>query len=162
MKEKDREHFGTAETARGPLENLFRRLDFKPLVFGTFGEMSSNVKEVVNMAVEYEVEHLDRTMAATTVDGVRIALRRRYTTQLSMAVWRGYGNLILDRVKYVGIGRLGPNKAQVWAEMQERADDGEFDGVCMTHETDVPLRDGFPIGWGDAGGDRCSRLGLEP
>jgi hypothetical protein len=34
------------------LENLFRRLDLKPLVFGTFGEMSSNVKEVVNMAVE--------------------------------------------------------------------------------------------------------------
>ena len=58
MKEKDRHYFGTAETARGPLESLFRRLDFKPLVFGTFGEMSSNVKEVVNMAVEYGVEHL--------------------------------------------------------------------------------------------------------
>jgi hypothetical protein len=85
MKEKDRDHFGTAETARGPLETLFMRLDFKPLVFGTFGEMSSNVKEVVYMAVEYGVEHLGRTMAATTVDGVRIALRRRYRTQLSMA-----------------------------------------------------------------------------
>ena len=48
MKEKDREHFGTAEAARGPLESLFKRLDFKPLVFGTFGEMSSNVKEVVS------------------------------------------------------------------------------------------------------------------
>jgi hypothetical protein len=103
MKEKDRDHFGTDETARGPLETLFRRLDFKPLVFGTFGEMSSNVKEVLDMAVEYGVEHLGRTMAATTVDGVRIALRRRYKTHLSMAVWRGYANLILDRVKYVGI-----------------------------------------------------------
>jgi hypothetical protein len=40
MKEKDRDHFGTVETTRGPLENLFRRVDFKPLVFGTFGEMS--------------------------------------------------------------------------------------------------------------------------
>jgi hypothetical protein len=86
MKEKDGENFGTAETARGPLENVFRRLDFKPLVFGTFGEMSSNFKEVVNMAVEYGVEHLGRTMAASTVDGVRSALRRRYMTQLSMAV----------------------------------------------------------------------------
>ena len=102
MRDKDRQYFGTAETTRGPLESLFRRLDFKPLVFGTFGEMSTNVKEVVNMAVEYGVEHLGRSMAATTVDGVRIALRRRYMTQLSVAIWRGYANLILDRVKYVG------------------------------------------------------------
>ena len=59
----------------------------------------------------------------------------------------------MDRVKYVGAGRLGPNKAQVRAEMQERADEGEFDGVWMAHETDVPLRDAFPNGWGDVGGD---------
>ncbi len=37
--------------------------------------------------------------------------------------------------------------------MQERANEGEFDGVRMAHETDVPLRDAFPIGWGDVGGD---------
>ena len=37
MKEKDRQHFGTAETARGPLEGIFRKLDLKPLVFGTLG-----------------------------------------------------------------------------------------------------------------------------
>ena len=72
---------------------------------------------------------------------------------LSTAVWKGYANLILDRVKYVGSGRLGPNKAQVRAEMQERADAGEFDGMWMAHETDVPVRDAFPNGWGDAGGD---------
>ncbi len=60
MREKDR--------WRGPLESLFRRMDFKSLIYGTFGEMSSNVKEVVNMAVEYGVEHLGETMAATTVD----------------------------------------------------------------------------------------------
>ena len=128
-------------------------MEFKPLVFGTFGEMSDNVKDVVGMAVEYGVEHLGCTMAATTVDGVRTTLRRRYRTQLSLAVWRGYANLILDRVKYVGAGRLGPNKAQVRAEMQERANEGEFDGVRMAHETDVPLRDAFPNGWGDVGGD---------
>ncbi len=74
------------EAARGPLESLFRRLDFKPLVFGTFGEMSNNVKEVVDMAVEYGVEHLGCTMVASTVDGVRTTLRRRYRTQLSVAV----------------------------------------------------------------------------
>ena len=38
------------------------------------------------MAVEYGVEHLGRTMAATTVDGVKIALRSRYKTQLYLAV----------------------------------------------------------------------------
>ena len=143
MKEKNRQHFDTAETARGPLESMFRRLNFKSLVFGTFGEMSSNVKEVVNMAVENVMDHLGRTMAATTLDRVRTTLRRRNRTQLSMAFFKGYANLILDRVKYVGTRRLGPNKAQVRAEMQERADDGEFDGVWMAHETDVPLRDAF-------------------
>ena len=86
MREKDRKYFGTAETARGPLETLFRRLDFKPLVFGTFGEMNTNVKEVVNIAVEYGVEHLGSSMAATTGDGVRTSLRRRYRTQLPVAV----------------------------------------------------------------------------
>jgi hypothetical protein len=153
MKEKNRPYFGTAETARGPLESLFKRLDFKPLVFGTFGEMSTNVKEVVNMVVEYGAEHLGRSMSATTIDGVRTALRRRYRTQLSVAVWRGYANLILDRVKYVGSGRLGPNKAQVRAEMHERADEGSFDGVWMGLETYVPLRDAFPNGWEDGGED---------
>ncbi len=41
LKEKDREHFGTTEDSKGPLESLFRQLDFKPLVFGTFAECSS-------------------------------------------------------------------------------------------------------------------------
>ena len=63
------------------------------------------------MAVEYGVEHLGRTMAATTLEAVKTALRRRYMTQLATAIWRGYANLILDRVKYVGAGRMGPNKA---------------------------------------------------
>jgi hypothetical protein len=62
--------------------------------------MSTNVKEVIDMAVEYGVEHLGRSMAATPMDGVRIALRRRYMTQLSLAVWKGYANLILEKVKY--------------------------------------------------------------
>ncbi len=72
------------------------------MVFGTFAECSTNVKVVLKMAVEYGVEHLGRTMAATTVESVKSALRRRYWTQLSTNVWRGYANLILDKVKYVG------------------------------------------------------------
>jgi hypothetical protein len=105
------------------------------------------------MAVEYGVEHLGRTMAATTVEAVKTALRRRYMTQLATAVWRGYANLIFDRVKYVGAGRMGPNKAQVRAAMQDMADGGEFAGMWMAHETTVPVRDAFPNGWGECGGD---------
>ncbi len=102
MNDKDREHFGTADDTREPLESLFRQLDFKPLVFGTFAECSTNVKVVLEMTVEYGMEHLRRTMAATTVESVKTTLRRRYRTQLLPVVWRGYANLILDRVKYVG------------------------------------------------------------
>ena len=38
LHKKDKIHFGTAEGAIGPLEAIFRQLDFKPLVFGTFAE----------------------------------------------------------------------------------------------------------------------------
>ena len=53
------------------------------------------------------------TMAATTVDAVRMALRRRYMPQLAMAAWRGYANLMLDRTKYVGTGTIGSIKAHI-------------------------------------------------
>ncbi len=33
------------------------------------------------------------------------------------------------------------------------ADVGEFMGMWMAHETDEPLRDAFPDGLGDIGGD---------
>ena len=69
----------------GPLEAIFKTLDFKPLVFGTFAEASTNVGEFVELAVEYGVEHLGRTMAATSVESVRAALRRRYKTLLATA-----------------------------------------------------------------------------
>ena len=37
--------------------------------------------------------------------------------------------------------------------MQDRADEGEFEGMWMAHETDEPTRDAFPNGWRDIGGD---------
>ena len=58
IKAKDTEHFGTTYGNRGPLESLFRQMDFRPLVFGTFGDCNSNVKAVIEMAVEYGVEHM--------------------------------------------------------------------------------------------------------
>jgi hypothetical protein len=40
------------------IEGISRQLDFKPLVFGTFGEMSSTVNELVEASVGYGVENL--------------------------------------------------------------------------------------------------------
>ena len=111
------------------------------------------MKEFIETAVEYGVEHFGRTIVATTVDAVRTALRRRYRIQLAMASWRGYANLVLDRTKYMGTGTTGHNKAQVWQVMIVRADVGEFMGMWMAHETDEPLGDAFPNGWGDMGED---------
>ena len=104
LKRKDSVHFGTSEQGRGPMDLIFRQIVFKPPVFGSFGEISSNVVQLVEIAVEYGVEHLGRNMAATTVDTARTALRRRYMTQLSMAAWRGYANLLLDMTKYADSG----------------------------------------------------------
>jgi len=111
LHEKDMTHFGMAERAIGPLEVIFRQLDFKPLVLGTFAESNNNVREFIETALEYGVEHLGRTIATITVDAVRMALRRRYRTQLVMAAWRGYANLVLDRTKYMGTGTTEHNKA---------------------------------------------------
>ncbi len=59
LKAKDREHFGARDGNRGPLKSLFRHMEFMPLVFGTFGECSSNVKAVLDMAVEDGVDTLE-------------------------------------------------------------------------------------------------------
>jgi hypothetical protein len=37
-------------------------MDFKPLVLSSFGEMSTNVKDYINLAVYYGAEHLGGTM----------------------------------------------------------------------------------------------------
>ena len=66
-----------AEGTVGPLEVNFRQMDFKPLVFGTFAEISNNVRDFIETPVEYGMEHLRRTMAVATVDAVRMTLRRR-------------------------------------------------------------------------------------
>ncbi len=111
LKRKDLVHFGTPEGSKGSLETIFRQIVFKPMVFGSFGEMSSNVVSLVETAVEYGVEHLGRNMDATTLDTLRVALHMRYKTQLSMVAWRGLANLLLDMTKYVGAGQSAANRA---------------------------------------------------
>ena len=96
---KDRQLFGTMD--KGPLETVFKQMDFKSPVFGSFGEMSKSVKEYIELAVDYGAEHLGRMMTATTLEAVNEALRRRYKCRLSAANWRGLANLVQDRTKYV-------------------------------------------------------------
>jgi hypothetical protein len=72
------------------LETILRHINFKPLVFGSIGEMSSNVVAMVETAVEYGVEHLGRNIATATVDKVRTTLRRRYMTQLWRGLWTSF------------------------------------------------------------------------
>ena len=103
-KRKDGVNFGTSPDDMDPLEFLFRRLVFLTCVFGTFGEISSNVKDCLDLAVDYGAGHLGKSMAASTLDTLHQALKRRYKAQLSMASWRGYAKLLLDRTKYVGDG----------------------------------------------------------
>ena len=115
--------------------------------------MSSNVKDFVEMAVDYGVEHLGTCMPASTPDVLRVALRRRYKAHLSMAVWKGYANSVLDRTKYVGTGRTGSNRARIRMDMLGRSDAGKPIGQWAAHKTNVPLRDAFPFSWGDSWGD---------
>jgi hypothetical protein len=150
---KDKAHFATAEGAVGPLEAIFKTVDFQPLVFGTFAEASTNVGKFVELVREYGVEHLGRTITATLVDSVKAALRRRYKTHLATTAWIGYANLVLDMTTYVGTGTAGVNKAQFRQDMNAHADEGEFIGfIYMAHETDEPTRDAFPMDGGHCGG----------
>jgi hypothetical protein len=101
-------------------------MNFKSLVFGSFGEMSTDVKEIVELAVDYGAEHIGQIMAATTVETVKAALRRRYKSQRSVAKCRGLANLVLDMTKYVGTGHTGMHMAQIKHEMVDMADEGEY------------------------------------
>ena len=100
------------------------------------------------------------SMAASTPNILRVALRRRYMTELALAARRRYVNLILDRTKYVGTGRAGINTAQIKQKKLGRADACDYVGLWTEHDTDVPPRDDFLTKMGGQLG-RCSRLGLD-
>jgi len=97
-------------------------------------------------------------MAATTVEVVKGALRRRYIAHLSAANSRGLTNLVLDRTKYVGTWHTGMNRAQIRQEMRDRADQGEYFDIWMAHETDIPLRNAFPGGKMGIGEDALDKV----
>ncbi len=41
------------------------------MIFGTLGEMNSNVKDFIYLAVDYGAEHLGISMTASTLDTIR-------------------------------------------------------------------------------------------
>ena len=79
-----------------------------------------------------------KSLSYSTIEAVRQALKRRYKGQLSMASWRGYTNLILDRTKYAGNGVEGIKRDKIILGMIDRANQVVFDSLFLAHETDMP------------------------
>ena len=50
--------------------------------FGTFGRMSSNVRDFVNIAVDYGAKHLGSSIVAMSMEAVRQGLKRRFREPL--------------------------------------------------------------------------------
>ena len=145
MRQKDREHFGIQEGAKGPLESIFSRSDFQGLAFGTYGEISSNVRKMISIAVEYGYKHLGASMLASDLDAVKNSIRRRFHTTIAMASWRGYANMLLGRIQYVGKA-YAHNKVQRQYRLVEHLDQGAFGSWSCAH-LDRPLPDLHPSGW---------------
>ncbi len=79
--------------------------------------------------------------------------------QLSLAAWKCFANLLLNRIKYVDIGHAGSNLAYIGHDMVTEGSRRACQSVdgprneCFTEEY-LPIRmEGLPRG--------CSRLGLE-
>ena len=106
IKRKDKLHFRTEKGARGPLETIFIQI-----VFGTFGENSSYVRELVEIAVEYGAEYLGRNMAALTIDlvnrlyGVVIRHSCQWRHGRVLTTWSFTGRRMLGRA---GRDLVGP------------------------------------------------------
>ena len=71
-------------------------------------------------------------IAASDIDVIRATIRRRFMARIAMASWKGYANLILDRIKYVGAGST-TNRTQWRHHMFAR---GDFDSFSFAHEAD--------------------------
>ena len=148
MRQKDREHFGIQEGGKGPLESIFSQSDFQGLAVGTYGEISSNVRKMVSIAVEYGYKHPGASILASDLDAVKNSIRRRFHTTIAMASWRGYANMLLGRIQYVGKAYYAFNKVQRQYRLVEHLDQqGAFGSWSCAHLMDRPLPDLHPSGW---------------
>ena len=50
-----KKYYGTGDADTGPLETIFRQGDFHGLAFGTYGEISSNVRKLVSIWLQNTV-----------------------------------------------------------------------------------------------------------
>ena len=143
---QDKKYFDTGETDTGPLETILRQGDFHGLAFGTYGEISSNVRKLVSMATEYGHKHLAKTIMAKDLDAAKATIRRRFHARIAMASWRGYANMLLGRVQYVGKSRV-LNKIQRQVRLVEQVDMGTLGSWSCAHLVDRPLPIICPKGW---------------
>ena len=129
------------------LESIFSQSDFQGLAVGTYGEISSNVRKMVSIAVEYGYKHLGASILASDLDAVKNSIRRRFHTTIAMASWRGYANMLLGRIQYVGKA-YAFNKVQRQYRLVEHLDQGAFGSWSCAHLMDRPLpSDLHPSGW---------------
>ena len=90
------------------METILRQGDvFHGLAFGTYGDINSNVRKLVSMATKYGHKHLAKTIImAKDLDAAKATIRKRFHARIAMASWRGYANMLLGRIKYVGKSRV--------------------------------------------------------
>ncbi len=56
-----------------------------------------------------------------------------------MAYWRGYANLILDRMKYAGDGIETLSREQIKLGKIDRTYQVDFNSFLLDHESDMPM-----------------------
>ena len=93
---------------------------------------------MVSIAVEYGYKHLGASILASDLDAVKNSIRRRFHTTIAMASWRGYANMLLGRIQYVGKA-YAFNKVQRQYRLVEHLDQGAFGSWSCAHLMDRPL-----------------------
>ena len=87
-------------------------------------------------------------MLASDLDVVKNSIRRRFHTAIVMASWRGYANMLLGRIQYVGKA-YAYNKVrqrQYSYRLVEHLDQGGFGSWSCAHLY-RPMPDLHPYGW---------------
>ena len=78
--------------------------------------------------------------------GVDSTRGRGTTNYGTVASWRGYANMLLGRIQYVGKA-YAFNKVQRQYRLVEHLDQGAFGSWSCAHLMDRPLPDLHPSGW---------------
>ena len=103
MRQKDREHFGIQEGGKGPLESIFSQSDFQGLA-----PLARTVKSAP-MSGRWSASPLSTDTSTWALLSLRLTWMQSRTQlgvvsipTIAMASWRGYANMLLGRIQYVG------------------------------------------------------------